>query len=272
MVQARMFIVRQVSLVGKGPTNTIRLACDSLNCEARRAGMARLSVARSLAFATMVAVAAGESCKRGNETTSDPMTASLIFDNSSPEAREALATQVDYRLTDANYAQWEQAQNNLDALPRSALGPASSSGGSAIDRAVARLESSPRARRAIESAGLSVRDFVLETVALAQATEAAETGKSTAAAPVPAENFQFVQRYRSRILRARAEARVARAQAESNYMQSDTEQSSADVNLQMGNAGSEREARMQTQRDSANERAKRDSVSRESGQRRKQNG
>ena len=224
--------------------------------------MARLSVARSLAFATMVAVAAGESCKRGNETTSDPMTASLIFDNSSPEAREALATQVDYRLTDANYAQWEQAQNNLDALPRSALGPASSSGGSAIDRAVARLESSPRARRAIESAGLSVRDFVLETVALAQATEAAETGKSTSVAPVPAENFQFVQRYRSR---------VARAQSES-YMQSDTaEQSGTDVNLQMERAATEREAQMRTERDSANERAKRDSTSRERDQRIKQN-
>ena len=234
--------------------------------------MARLSVTRSLEFAILAALVAGQSCKRGNEAPSGPMAASLIFDNSSPEAREALATAVDYRLTDANYTQWEQAQNNLDALPRSALRSASAGGGSAIDRAVARLESSPRARRAIESAGLSVRDFVLETVALAQATEAAETGKSTSAAPVPAENFQFVQRYRSRILRARAEARVARAQAESNYMQSDTaEQSGADVNLQMGNAGSEREAQMQTQRDSANERAKRDSASRESSQRMKQN-
>ena len=233
--------------------------------------MAPLSVTRSLAFAIMVAAVAGESCKRGNDTPPDPMAASLIFDNASPEAREALATQVDYRLTDANYAQWEQAQNNLDALPRSALGPASSSGGSAIDRAVARLESSPRARRAIESAGLSVRDFVLETVALAQATEAAETGKSTSVAPVPAENFQFVQRYRSRILRARAEARVARAQEES-YIHSDTaEQSGTDVNLQMENAATEREAQMRIERDSANERAKRDSTSRERDQRIKQN-
>ena len=234
--------------------------------------MARLSVTRSLAFAMLATLVAGQGCKRGNEAPSGPMAVSLIFDNSSPEAREALATPVDYRLTDANYAQWEQAQNNLDVLPRSALRPASSGGGSAIDRAVARLESSPRARRAIETAGLSVSDFVLETVALAQATEAAETGKSTSAAPVPAENFQFVQRYRARILRARAEARVARAQAESYYMQSDTaEQTGADVNLQMENAGSERETQMRTERDSANERAKRDSTSRESGQRMKQN-
>ena len=116
-----------------------------------------------------------------------------------------------------------------------------------------------------------MRDFVLETVALAQATEAAETGKSTSVAPVPAENFQFVQRYRSRILRARAEARVARAQEES-YIHSDTaEQSGTDVNLQMENAATEREAQMRIERDSANERAKRDSTSRESGQRMKQN-
>src|SRR6266581_4320603 len=109
--------------------------------------MARLSVTRSLEFAILAALVAGQSCKRGNEAPSGPMAASLIFDNSSPEAREALATPVDYRLTDANYTQWEQAQNNLDALPRSALRPASPGGGSAIDRAVARLESSPRARR-----------------------------------------------------------------------------------------------------------------------------
>ncbi|HEY3114096.1 MAG TPA: hypothetical protein VGJ62_10460 [Gemmatimonadaceae bacterium] len=235
--------------------------------------MARLSVTRPLAFATLVAVVAAASCKRGNQASSDTMASSLIFDKSSPEAREALATPVDFRLTDANYAQWEQAQNNLDALPRSALRPASSGGGSAIDRAVARLESSPRARRAIESTGLAVRDFVLETVALAQATEAAETGKSTSSAPVPADNFQFVQRYRSRILRSRAEARLARAQAGSYNIQSDTaEQSGADVNLQMENAASEREAQVRIERDSANERAKRDSASRESGQRMKQNG
>ena len=234
--------------------------------------MAGLSVTRALVFGILVAAVAGASCKKGNQAPSDPMAASLISDNSSPEAREALATPVDFRLTDANYARWEEAQNNLDALPRSALRSASPAGGSAIDRAIARLESSPRARRAIESAGLSVRDFVLETVALAQATEAAETGKSATAAPVPAENFQFVQRYRSQILRARAEARLARAQAESNYIQSDTAvQRGADVNLQMETAGSGHETQTRIARDSANEHAERDSSSRESGQRVKQN-
>ena len=146
-------------------------------------------------------------CKKASRTSSDNQVASLLFDVSSPAAREALATPVDFRLTDANYAQWEQAQRFLDALPRSAFAAAPSASGNPIDNAVATLESSPRARTAIERTGLTVRDFVVETVALAQAVEA-ETGKPAAGVSVPAENVQFIQRYRSRILQARAEARA----------------------------------------------------------------
>jgi uncharacterized protein (DUF1778 family) len=180
-------------------------------------------------------LAALSGCKKTNPAPADALGTSLIFDTASPEAREALASQVDFRLTDENYAQWERAQQFLDALPRSALPASSGGGGNAIDRAVARLESSPRARTAIERTGLSVKDFVLATIVLAQATEAAETGKAT---PVSAENYQFVQRYRSRILRARAQARVARAQSESYYMQSDsgvqgTGEMTTDVNGQV---------------------------------------
>jgi hypothetical protein len=148
-------------------------------------------------------------CKKASRTSSDnSQVASLLFDVSSPAAREALATPVDFRLTDANYAQWEQAQRFLDALPRSAFAAAPSGSGNPIDNAVATLESSPRARTAIERTGLSVRDFVLETVALAQAAEA-ETGKAAPGVNVPAENIQFIQRYRSRILQARGESRAA---------------------------------------------------------------
>jgi hypothetical protein len=148
------------------------------------------------------------SCKKASAPSSDNQVASLLFDVASPAAREALATPVDFRLTDENYAQWERAQRFLDALPHSAFAQATT-GGSAnpIDRAVEALEASPRARTAIERTGLSVRDFVLETVALAQAAEA-ETGKAAAGVSVPAENLQFIQRYRSRILQARTEARA----------------------------------------------------------------
>ena len=156
--------------------------------------------------AAMLLILAG--CKKASRTSSDNnQVASLLFDVSSPAAREALATPVDFRLTDANYAQWEQAQRFLDALPRSAFAAAPSESGNPIDNAVATLESSPRARTAIERTGLSVRDFVLETVALAQAAEA-ETGKAAPGVNVPAENIQFIQRYRSRILQVRGESRA----------------------------------------------------------------
>jgi hypothetical protein len=159
-------------------------------------------------------------CKKTSQSSSDSQVASLLFDVSSPAAREALATPVDFRLTDANYAQWEQAQRFLDALPRSAFAAAPSASGNPIDNAVATLESSPRARTAIERTGLTVRDFVMETVALAQATEA-ETGTPPSGVSVPAENVQFIQRYRSRILRARADARATSAPSDA-YSDADT--------------------------------------------------
>src|SRR3954465_13432449 len=161
--------------------------------------------ARAAAAAILLMLAG---CKKASRTLGDNEVASLLFDVSSPAAREALAIPVDFRLTDANYSQWEQAQRFLDALPRSAFAAAPSASGNPIDNAVATLESSPRARTAIERTGLSVKDFVLETIALAQAAEA-ETGKAAPGVSVPAENIQFIQRYRSRILQARAESRAA---------------------------------------------------------------
>jgi hypothetical protein len=148
------------------------------------------------------------SCKKDSAPSSDNEVGSLLFDATSPAAREALATPVDFRLTEANYAQWEQAQRFLDALPRSAFASASGARGNTIDRAVATLEASPRARTAVERTGLSVRDFVLETVALAQAAEA-DAGNAPGGVTVPPSNVQFIQRYRSRILQARAERRAA---------------------------------------------------------------
>src|SRR3954452_16676185 len=123
---------------------------------------------RAVAAAMLLTLAG---CKKANRDSADDQVASLLFDVSSPAAREALATPVDFRLTDANYSQWEQAQRFLDALPRSAFAAPPSASGNPIDNAVATLESSPRARTAIERTGLTVRDFVMETVALAQATE-----------------------------------------------------------------------------------------------------
>lgn len=157
-------------------------------------------------------VSAG-SCKREIPERSGGLGASLIFDNDSPDVREALASPVDFIINDDNFARWEKAQRNFERLPRSAIPAGPAAGRTAVDRAVARLESSPYARTAIERTGLSVREFVLETIALAQATEAARTGKSIANGAIPPENFHFVQRYSARVLYSgsrvgRAEPRV----------------------------------------------------------------
>jgi hypothetical protein len=155
-------------------------------------------------------------CKRTDESASTAAGSSLMFNTGSPEAREALATPVNFILNEDNFAKWQDAQRYLEALPRSAVPSEGGSGRTAVDRAVSRLESSPRARTAIERTGLSVRDFVLETIALAQAAEATETGKSTSNTPIPPANFQFVQRYRARVLLARRAAAMASDRA-NNY-------------------------------------------------------
>jgi hypothetical protein len=142
--------------------------------------------------------------------------------NASDEAKEALSAPVSFALNEDNFAKWEIAESNLDGIPPSELSAAARSGGSAIDRAVARLESSPRAKRAIESAGLSVRDFVLETVALAQAVQASQTGRSTVASGVADGNFAFVERYRDRIRSSVLESELARQSGDSEITDANT--------------------------------------------------
>src|SRR2546423_62804 len=184
--------------------NSISAALISLYGDGRRTLVRSFALAGSQCAAVIALALAVVSCRKANRDSSDSFATSLIFDNASPDAREALATPVDFRITDDNFARWAQAQEYLDQLPRSAIPSAAGSGGNAIDRAVARLESSPRARTAIERTGLSVRDFVLETVALAQAAEAAQGGKVVSRSALLADNLRFVQRYQARVLSARA--------------------------------------------------------------------
>lgn len=141
-------------------------------------------------------------CKRPDRAATTALAASLIFDSPSSDAREAMTTSVPFTITADNFARWQRATDNLEQLPPSSIRSAPGSKGTAIDRAVSRLESSTRARRAIESTGLLVRDFVLETIALAQATESAETGRTTSPTPILADNTEFVRQYRSGSLQA----------------------------------------------------------------------
>ena len=194
-------------------------------------------------------------CKREPPSATATLGSSLIFDNASPDVREALASPVDFRINDDNFGRWEEAQSNLEDLPRSALPGKSPPGGNVVDRAVVRLESSPYTRTAIERTGLSVREFVLETIALAQATEVARTGKSLSRGSIPRENFQFVQRYTSRALYSRS--RVSRGDVYSNESAPNvdvmSEQTDAESQMQMDEPEHQRE--MRDSADSVRERA-----------------
>jgi hypothetical protein len=151
---------------------------------------------------------------------------------------------VDFRINDDNFGRWEEAQSNLEALPRSALPAKSPPGGNIVDRAVARLESSPYTRTAIERTGLSVREFILETIALAQATEVARTGKSLSRGSVPRENFQFVQRYSSRALYSRSQASRGSDDYGNNPVDVISEQGDGDLQLRLDEAEHQKEMRL----------------------------
>lgn len=133
----------------------------------------------------------GVACKRDE--------GSYNFDDASDEAQQAISTSVDFPLTEDVFRKWERAQANLDRLPTNDLANVSDPGGNdPVARGIKRLESSPRARQAIESAGLSVRNFVLATVALAQAVKASQGGVPPTVGAIAA-NVRFVLAHASRV-------------------------------------------------------------------------
>ena len=76
-----------------------------------------------------------------------------------------------------------------------------------VERIVRRLEADPAARRAIEPSGLSVRDYVLTTLALAQAMDATENGGRTRLIGVPRENVDVYSRHRDDVRRFQRDSR-----------------------------------------------------------------
>jgi hypothetical protein len=142
-------------------------------------------------------------CTRAKDTsslTSD--TASLVGDVSIDSATSgAVFHGVKYPLTSENYRKWLVAQAALDSLPEPAAMPRvdlRDPTDDDIDRTVNFLAQQDVERRAIERAGLSVKDFVLTSVALGQAFHFSKD------ALVPAENRVFVATNRPEIERVRA--------------------------------------------------------------------
>ena len=123
---------------------------------------------------------------------------------------------VDYELTSDTYKKWLVAQQNLardagDAdlgLPAQRVLLTNPSAGS-IDSVVDELESVEQTRNAIESADLSVRDYVLATLALYQATDRPDTlGLEPGGVPIRVSNVELASRNADEITAARASSPV----------------------------------------------------------------
>ncbi len=107
---------------------------------------------------------------------------------------------VKYPLTSENYRKWLVAQAALDSLPEPAAMPRvdlRDPTDDDIDRTVNFLAHQDAERRAIEGSGLSVKDFVLTSIALGQAFHFSKD------ALVPPENRVFVATNRPEIERVR---------------------------------------------------------------------
>ena len=123
---------------------------------------------------------------------------------------------VDYELTSETYKKWLVAQENLkrdagDAdlgLPAQRVLLTNPSSGS-IDSVVDELESVEQTREAIESADLSVRDYVLATLALYQATDRPDTlGLTPGGVPICTGNVELARTHAGEISAARASSPV----------------------------------------------------------------
>lgn len=101
---------------------------------------------------------------------------------------------IDYTLTSDNYKKWLVAQQSLDSagIRLAERIDIRSVSDEDIDRVVESLQARPPARAAIEGAGMSVRDFVLTTVALAQSWDAVN-GPSARVLGARPENLDFLR-------------------------------------------------------------------------------
>lgn len=108
--------------------------------------------------------------------------------------RDSTYEAIDYTLTSDNYNKWMAAQQALDSAgirPAERIDVRNVSDDD-IDRVTRSLESQPGAKTAIEGAGLSVRDFVLTTIALAQSWDAVN-GPSARVLGARPENLDFLR-------------------------------------------------------------------------------
>jgi hypothetical protein len=118
---------------------------------------------------------------------------------------------ISHEVRSEDYRRWLAAQRALDSVP--GIDPPDPislryADDAEIDRMVRHLESDTRARAAIEGAGLTVRDFVITSVALEQAMIAGQAPVRTAVTPVPEANVALVRENSDEIRRQVTSSRI----------------------------------------------------------------
>lgn len=170
---------------------------------------ARLALLAALIVLPMATAACGDDARERTVADGTVETPALM----SPDSLRVALTRdgplarrvAEYRLTPERVSRWSDAENRLDVATRGdtvllraadhrALADRRSD---PVDYAIARLEASAPARRAIEDAGLSPRDFVFTTLAMYQAQLASEAGAPASVRALAADNVQFFEERRA---------------------------------------------------------------------------
>jgi len=140
------------------------------------------------------------SCGRGPESGALSTDTSAADGDPDSAALGTAVRGVKYPLTSENYRRWMVAQAALDSLPEPVAMPRvdlRDPTDEQIDRTVAFLARHEDERHAIEGSGLSVRDFVLTSIALGQALNFGDSVQ------VPRENRTFAEANRVELKRVR---------------------------------------------------------------------
>jgi hypothetical protein len=136
------------------------------------------------AFIVAFAIAA---CDRGEYSVGDARYDPTQLASSGGEVSLSDGTRLDFVITSDRYNQWDAARKGLSRPVSTRFGALlkpKSPTARTIERAVTYLEGETGARQSIERAGMSVRDFVLMTVALEQQMQLATAKRTPALAPM----------------------------------------------------------------------------------------
>lgn len=153
-----------------------------------------------LATAALVAITTGARC---DDSRADPL---LAGDDAATDSLSLTSPAFDHTVTSDDYRKWLAAEEALARVSGFELAdeiPLATATEDDVERAADALEENEPVRRAIESSGLSVEEYVATTVALEQAYAAAAPGTLRPDAP-PSANMLLVGEHRADIERVRA--------------------------------------------------------------------